>query len=970
MDERGSFIFMTNLKKQILLTFFICFFWVLNAQSIASYRLPLSNDGAIWVVKDLAIDHQEYLWLIRNGRVYRFDGLSAVDVGNSISGWHPEGPLGIATTSDGRVYIAEQTRLGYIDLSDWTYHVVLEKFYADFPQAQFLWIEAEQDQVILGFETGHLLFVQGRRSEVVADLVPRVSQTTGLFNPPVYGAQSWIIPFQQGYWAEYFPDAAPKMVWHESINFEQGQLFPLSRGGFLIHGGGRGLFEFQNNQLRHLDQFMEHDRLLVAQNQSGQWVQVSPNRVIQFDEASLYRPNDHRLSKTLPDFNRVLYHRDQVLVAHDQGIDVVPLGGVQPKVYQPFPDLENQSTRGIHFFPQGDFFYASYSGAVYVDPTGVPKRFPAYTIVYALLALDEHRLLIGNEGGVLDVFDRRTQTITPFFSGKIGTPKNPEIYLMAMARSDTQPEIIYLGGYDGLWTLNLTTLEVKPLTFEGKRFSQFNRVRAIEIHEGIVTYSSHQGLYSFSSEHGPKKLFPAQGQSMVYDHYWSKDTLWLATQSQGLVAIDHQGRLLASWKSSDGLVSDQVFGVERSGKSMIALTDRGYSVLDGPSIYSGLHGAKGASIEFNHGSHAINPVDNSLYAGGVGGWHILPLPSTYERQNTLDVRLSEWKTSGPTTPLRNEFGLGYQNLSAIHILPENTYNQLRWALGPLDVPRPGMRYRIPGILDDWTPMMDEGNIELTFLSAGTYQLDIAVVGSSVYKTIEVIKVPRLLERPIFWVLLVFLGMSVVLVLLWFRWKVQRDKERLRTAIAADLHDEIGSLLGGIMNQAQLAGMVPQKTPQIMDKIKASSKKGLESLADIVWSIDQQHDHWQGMIEKMQAHGQEVARTQGWVFSFQVLGPVPDGRMPQLIRQNMWMMYKEMLHNTAKHASASRVLCQLQFEQRRRIVWTYSDDGPGFDFDHSFAGNGVKNLKMRAKKMKAQFFYQQEDVRSAYHIIID
>jgi len=125
-----------------------------------------------------------------------------------------------------------------------------------------------------------------------------------------------------------------------------------------------------------------------------------------------------------------------------------------------------------------------------------------------------------------------------------------------------------------------------------------------------------------------------------------------------------------------------------------------------------------------------------------------------------------------------------------------------------------------------------------------------------------------------------------------------------------------------------------------------------------------------MIEKMQAHGQEVARTQGWVFSFQVLGPVPDGRMPQLIRQNMWMMYKEMLHNTAKHASASRVLCQLQFEQRRRIVWTYSDDGPGFDFDHSFAGNGVKNLKMRAKKMKAQFFYQQEDVRSAYHIIID
>ena len=93
-------------------------------------------------------------------------------------------------------------------------------------------------------------------------------------------------------------------------------------------------------------------------------------------------------------------------------------------------------------------------------------------------------------------------------------------------------------------------------------------------------------------------------------------------------------------------------------------------------------------------------------------------------------------------------------------------------------------------------------------------------------------------------------------------------------------------------------------------------------------------------------------------------------MPQLIRQNMWMMFKEMLHNTAKHTLSTQVLCQLAFEPKRQIVWTYSDDGPGFDFTHSFAGNGVKNLKMRAKKMKAQLSYIQEDSGAAYQIIID
>jgi signal transduction histidine kinase len=202
-----------------------------------------------------------------------------------------------------------------------------------------------------------------------------------------------------------------------------------------------------------------------------------------------------------------------------------------------------------------------------------------------------------------------------------------------------------------------------------------------------------------------------------------------------------------------------------------------------------------------------------------------------------------------------------------------------------------------------------------------------------------------------------------------RWKVVRDKERLRTAIAADLHDEIGSLLGGIMSQAQLADIVPEKIPQIIDKIKISSKKGLESLSDIVWSIDQHHDHWQGLFERMEAHGQEVARTKGWIFSFVVTGTVPEGPMPQLVRQNMWMMFKEMVHNSAKHAQATRVANNIHVDLTGRISWTYADNGPGFDFDRSYAGNGIKNLKMRAQKMKAEFFYTNEGVEAAYHIII-
>ena len=35
----------------------------------------------------------------------------------------------------------------------------------------------------------------------------------------------------------------------------------------------------------------------------------------------------------------------------------------------------------------------------------------------------------------------------------------------------------------------------------------------------------------------------------------------------------------------------------------------------------------------------------------------------------------------------------------------------------------------------------------------------------------------------------------------------------------------------------------------------------------------------------------------------------------------------------------------------------------------YTGNGIKNLKMRAQKMKAEFFYSHEGDDAAYHTII-
>ena len=61
---------MTSLKHFLCVYLLVGFSCLINAQSLPAYRVPLSDDGAIWVVKDIALDFKEHLWLIRNGQVY------------------------------------------------------------------------------------------------------------------------------------------------------------------------------------------------------------------------------------------------------------------------------------------------------------------------------------------------------------------------------------------------------------------------------------------------------------------------------------------------------------------------------------------------------------------------------------------------------------------------------------------------------------------------------------------------------------------------------------------------------------------------------------------------------------------------------------------------------------------------------------------------------------------------------------
>jgi signal transduction histidine kinase len=70
------------------------------------------------------------------------------------------------------------------------------------------------------------------------------------------------------------------------------------------------------------------------------------------------------------------------------------------------------------------------------------------------------------------------------------------------------------------------------------------------------------------------------------------------------------------------------------------------------------------------------------------------------------------------------------------------------------------------------------------------------------------------------------------------------------------------------------------------------------------------------------------------------------------RRNLFLIFKESLNNLVKYSEASMVSIQL-FAENSVIKLIIRDNGKGFDLLQSVNGNGLINLKRRAKDMKAQ-----------------
>ena len=189
-------------------------------------------------------------------------------------------------------------------------------------------------------------------------------------------------------------------------------------------------------------------------------------------------------------------------------------------------------------------------------------------------------------------------------------------------------------------------------------------------------------------------------------------------------------------------------------------------------------------------------------------------------------------------------------------------------------------------------------------------------------------------------------------------------ERLRTRIATDLHDDIGSGLTQISLYGELIRR--ESDPRVGawgDVVGTQARHLSETMRDLVWAIDPGRESWEALELRMKDWAAElVAATP---VALDIAGTTEAQIVPLSadVRRNLLLVFKEALHNAVRHADCHCVTVRWRISTDG--LWLcIRDDGCGFDA-HSIppaGGNGLRNIARRAAEIGAHVCVQAEPGR--------
>jgi ligand-binding sensor domain-containing protein/signal transduction histidine kinase len=441
----------------------------------------------------------------------------------------------------------------------------------------------------------------------------------------------------------------------------------------------------------------------------------------------------------------------------------------------------------------------------------------------------------------------------------------------------------------------------------------------------------------------------------------SAGRLWVATGPGGVCVADRPDEdpfRCRSISLSGSHATDAARALVEDGEGAMWIgTTRGLSRVD-PDTDAVQHYTRGDGLASNIVTCAFRGRDDSLWFGTVGGLSQregdLSRPAASGRTLLTSVRVNG--------QLLRRYPLGIAGASLSPLGPETRTVEVGLASPIAHLAGPAaFAWRLEGLDDGWTTS-ERGAARFERLPYRRYRLVAKVVpegGGNVPEAVLAFRIDAPVWRR-WWFIGCVAALLGTLLWLWYRTHVRHlvAVEQMRTRIATDLHDDLGSTLSRISILSEVAKMqVDGASPaaRILGDIGENARSLVGALGDSIWSIDPRVDDLKSLVARARHHAVEMFEGAGVRSRFDVAEGLEHVHLDPVQRRQIFLILKEALNNAAKHSKATQVVVSIQLMGSRLLV-EIVDDGCGFGTgdvgprEHGTGGRGVGSMRARAESL--------------------
>ncbi len=489
---------------------------------------------------------------------------------------------------------------------------------------------------------------------------------------------------------------------------------------------------------------------------------------------------------------------------------------------------------------------------------------------------------------------------------------------------------------------------------------------------GGLNYLNGQKVISYQATNG----LPGNDISCLYLD--SDGVLWVGTSGHGLARFEN-----GQWKSfstQDGLASDSIGYIIDDDEGYLWIGSNGglmriqkKSLAGGSAFFCRVFGTDDGlpTRECSSGSQpaAIRTHDGRLLFPTTKGL-VSVAPSALKPNPRLPQVLIEsvYADNGPnqnTNPLNSAWS------PAVTVQPGGRLLEIHYTALNFSAPQAvRFRYHLEG-----RQAIEVGNtrvVRYTDLPPGDYRFNVTACNEDgtwnpTGAWLEIHVLPHFWQTKTFQLaVIIFLLAAVIGTVRYISTqKLHRELqalkqkeilERERARIARDLHDQLGANLTQVALLGELAEAdknLPEEVESHSKQISLTARETTRSLDEIVWAVNPSNDTLEGLANYACKYAQEYAALAGLPCRVNFPAQLPATLIPPEVRHNVFLAFKEAVHNVVKHAQAREIWIRLRL-QPDHFIMEVEDNGRGLDKPTNQNRNGLRNMQKRMTDIGGKF----------------